>query len=151
MAKKSKIVKQKEIASNSKTPKHIEDPESFYDKIPVWSFKLLDNNYVKWGFVHIKDINTTIIDKLKHYEGMTWGEIIKATGGKKYGNNNHFENVSDLIPEAQSRWRDLKLEEFDRIFSLRLTGEQRLYGILIDGVYKIIWFDPSHNIYKLKK
>lgn len=111
----------------------------------------MDNNYVKWGFVHIKDINTTIIDKLKHYEGMTWGEIIKATGGKKYGNNNHFENVSDLMPEAQSRWRDLKLEEFDRIFSLRLTGEHRLYGILLDGVYNIVWFDHSHNIYKFKK
>ena len=35
MAKKNKVVKQKEIASNSKIPKHVEDPESFYDKVPI--------------------------------------------------------------------------------------------------------------------
>lgn len=151
MAKKNKVVKQKETASNSKNPKHIEDPESFYDRVPVWSFKLLDNNYDKWGFVHIDNINDTIIDKLKDYEGMTWGEIIKATGGKKYGNNNHYENISDLIPEAQSRWKELHLEEYDRIFSLRLTGLQRLYGILLNGVFKIVWFDPEHEIYKTHK
>ena len=151
MAKKNKVVKQKEIASNSKIPKHVEDPESFYDKVPVWSFKLLDNNYDKWGFIHVDNINETIINKLKDYEGMTWDEIIKETGGKKHGNNNHYENISDLIPEAQNRWKELHLEEYDRIFSLRLTGLQRLYGILLNGVFKIVWFDPKHEIYKTQK
>ena len=101
MAKKNKVVKQKEIASNSKIPKHVEDPESFYDKVPVWSFKLLDNNYDKWGFIHVDNINETIINKLKDYEGMTGDEIIKATGGKKHGNNNHYENISDLTRREQ--------------------------------------------------
>lgn len=147
----SKKIVQKEQVSGSKSPKNIEDPDSYYRKSPVWSFRLLDNNYMKWGFVHTKDINLTIISKLQEYEGMTWGEVIKATGGRSHGNNNHFENVSDLIPEARQRWKDLKLEEYDRVFSLRLTGEQRLYGILDNGTFKIIWFDQKHEIYQLSR
>lgn len=152
MAKNArKKVIQKEKVEGKKIPRNLEDPDSYYGKTPVWSFKRLDNGYGKWGFVHIDDLNTTIISKLKEYEGMTWGEIIKATGGRAHGNNNHFENVSDLIQEAQQRWRELKLEEYDRIFSLRLTGEQRLYGILDNGVLQIVWFDPKHEIYQVKR
>lgn len=147
MSKNGKIVKQKELTSKSKMTKCVEEPDSFYDHAPVWSFQMLDDDYHKWGMVHVDDMNDTIIHKLKSYEGMTWGEIIKATGGRKNGNNNHYENISDLIPEAQKRWKELHLEEYDRIFSLRLTNLQRLYGILYDEVFRIIWFDPIHEIY----
>lgn len=151
MRKKNKVVKQREDVSNSKTPKHTEDPESFYPKNPIWSFKYLDNGYDKWGFIHSTDLNREVISKMSDFERMTWGDIIKATGGRKHGNNNHYENVSELIPEAQKRWTELKLDEYDRVFSLRLTGECRLYGILLDGVFRVVWLDPKHEIYKVKK
>lgn len=150
MAKSKKVI-QKESVNGKKIPVAIEDPNSYYSKTPVWSFKNLDNGYKKWGFVHVEDLNATVISKLKDYEGMTWGDIMKASGGRSHGNNNHFENVSDLIPEAQQRWCELKLDEYDKVFSLRLTGEQRLYGILENGVLKIIWFDQMHEIYSVKK
>lgn len=150
MAKSKKVI-QKELVKGKKSPITIEDPYSYYRMTPVWSFKTLDDRYKKWGFVHVGNLNDTVISKLKDYEGMTWGEIIQASGGRSHGNNNHFENVSDLIPEAQQRWRDLKLDEYDRVFSLRLTSEQRLYGILENGVLKIVWFDQNHEIYSVKK
>lgn len=148
---KTKTVFQKESVNGKKLPRSIENPNSYYDKTPVWSFKKLDNGYKKWGFVHVEDLNTTIISKLRDYEGMTWAEIMSASGGRSHGNNNHFENISDLIPEAQQRWSELKLDEYDSIFSLRLAGEQRLYGILQNGVFKIVWFDQAHEIYSVKK
>lgn len=150
MPKVKKVI-QKEGVNGKKLPVAIEDPNSYYRMTPVWSFKNLDNGYKKWGFIHVKDINATIISKLRDYEGLTWGDIMKASGGRNHGNNCHFENVSDLIPEAQQRWSELKLDEYDRVFSLRLAGEQRLYGILENGVLKIIWFDPIHEIYAVKK
>lgn len=123
MAKtKEKIVTRKENVKGNKTPLNVENPDSYYGKTPAWSFRLLDNNYSKWGFVHVKDINETIISKLQAFEGMTWAEIIDASGGRAHGNNSHFENISNLIPEAQKRWRNLKLDTYDRVFSLRLTG-----------------------------
>lgn len=151
MAKSKKVVKQKETASNSKSPKAVEDPQSFYALHPTWSFKRLDNHYGKWGFIHTDDLYNAVIAKLKDYEGMTWAGILSAAGGRSHGNNNHYENVSDLIPEAQRRWRDLQLEEFDRVFSLRLTGEYRLYGILQGGIFQVVWFDQKHEIYQCQR
>lgn len=147
MAKKGqKKVKQKESVNTSKTPRHTENPEAFLDRNPIWSFKLVDNNYDKWGFIHCENIYNDIIIKLADYEGMTWDEILKATGGKKCGNNNHYEPVSSLTKEAQKRWIDLKLDQYDQIFSLRITGKKRLYGILNDRVFRIVWFDQKHEI-----
>ncbi len=151
MSKGKKTVKQKETASNSKQPKVVEDPQSFLDMHPVWSFKSLDNGYSKWGFAHTDALFNDVICKLKDNEGMTWGEIFSASGGRTYGTNSHYENVSELIPEAQKRWKDLRLEEYDRVFSLRLTNLHRLYGILEDGVFRIVWFDQKHEIYAVKK
>ena len=151
MAKGKKVVKQKEVVSNSKQPKIAVDPQSFLGKHPVWSFKSLDTGYDKWGFIHSSNLFEQVISKLKDNEGMTWNEIISASGGRSHGTNSHYENVSDLSPEAQKRWRALHLEEYDRIFSLRLTNLHRLYGILEDGVFRIVWFDQSHEIYPTKK
>lgn len=151
MAKGNKTVKQRETVSSSKQPKTIEDPQSFWGMHPVWSFKSLDNNYSKWGFIHTVSLFTDVIRKLKDNEGMTWGEIFRASGGKSQGTNSHYENVSDLIPEAQKRWAELRLEEYDRVFSLRLTSLHRLYGILEDGVFRIVWFDQEHEIYPVKR
>ena len=153
MAKKDKRVKCIESVNSSKTPKLVENPQSYLRKSPVWSFKIVDNGYTKWGLKHVEDINETIVEKLKSYEGMTWDEILKATGGKKTGNgnNSHYESISSLITEAQKRWSDLKLDEYDQVFSLRLTGAQRLYGLLQDGIFEIIWFDPIHEIYNSKR
>lgn len=150
MAKNKRVI-QNEKVSNKKKPFKVENPNSYYDMTPIWSFKYFDNDYNKWNFANVEDLNTMIISKLKHFEGMPWGDIIKANGGRNHGNNNHFENISDLIPEAQKRWRELKLDEYDSIFSLRLTGVQRLYGILTNGVFKIVWFDQKHEIYPMKK
>lgn len=151
MAKKHKLIKQTGMISAFKQARYVETPESFYDKSPVWSFKWLDNNYTKWGFVHVSELNSSVINKLKDYEGMTWDEIIKATGGRKRGNNNHYEKVSDLISEAVERWKTLKLEEYDQVFSLSLSGTERLYGILSDGIFRIVWYDKNHEIYPMKR
>lgn len=151
MTKRRKTVKQKEPVSHSKQPKAIENPNSFLGMHPVWSFKSLDNSYSKWGFPHANDLLNDVICKLRDNEGMTWGQIFSASGGRTHGTNSHYENVSDLILEAQKRWADLHLEEYDCVFSLRLTNLHRLYGILENGVFRIVWFDQNHEIYAVKK
>lgn len=152
MAKgKRKIAKSAIPIEPSKSPKHTENPESYYQQAPVWAFNLLDRNHPKWGLSNIDNLYSHIIEKLISYEGMTWDEIIKASGGRSHGNNNHFEDISSLSPAAQKRWRELNLEQYDRIFSLRLAGKHRLYGILLNGIFRIIWSDQCHEIYPLDK
>ena len=150
MAKSKKVIK-KEMVIGRKIPTTYENPNAYFQKKPTWSFQYLDNGYKKWGFIHANDINESIISKLKAFEGMTWGEIMQISGGRNRGTNSHFENISDLIPEAQKRWKELKLDEYDRIFSLRLAGTQRLYCILENGILKIVWHDPIHEIYSINR
>lgn len=37
-----------------------------------------------------------------------------------------------------------------QLFSLRLTARERLYGILNNGVFYVLWYDPCHEIYESK-
>ena len=148
---KKKKVKVSEKPKGIKEARNTENPESYYDKTPKWVFKDMDVDHEKWSLQKCNNIYPYIIEKMKDYEGMTWGEIMKATGGRRTGNNNHFENVDEFIKEAQERWIELKLEEYSEAFSLRLTGTHRLYGILEDGTFRVILYDEDHEIYKSTK
>lgn len=152
MAKKNKVVHQKESVTGSKYPKSIEDPEGYLKKHPVWAFNRCDKTHERWAIKQCKCIHEEIIDKLISYEGQTWAEIQAASGGKSVGNgtNSHFENISDFIKEAQKRATELHLD-VDQLFSLRLTGKTRLYGILDNGVFFIIWYDANHEIYPTRR
>lgn len=150
MAKKHP--KQHIMVEPRKKPTEKEDAKSYLQKKPVWSFKNLDIEHKKWG-LHTQQEFDEVIRKMKSFEGMSWSEIEKASGGKRSGNgnNNHFEKVSSLIKEAQQRLIELKLDDNDQLFSLRISGTGRLYGILQDGVFRMLWFDKNHEIYQCRK
>ena len=145
----------RKIHSNSsfsvkKTPINVESPDGYLKKHPVWAFHFCDTDHERWSINKEHRFTEDIFTKLISFEGMTWAEIQTASGGKASGTNNHFENICEMIPEAQKRAAELKLD-CDQLFSLRITGIKRLYGMLIDGVFNIIWFDPEHEIYPSKK
>lgn len=146
MGKNKKVVVQRESAHNVKLPKIIESPEGYLKKHPIWAFQRCDLEHPKWSIKNCDSFCMDILDKLISYEGQTWAEIISASGGKKNGGtNNHFENISELCREAQKRILDLHLD-IDQLFSLRLTGKQRLYGIVNSEVFTILWYDAEHEI-----
>ncbi len=53
--------------------------------------------------------------------------------------------------QPQKRWRELRPEAYDQGFSLRLSAKERLYGIVTDGVFQMIRFEPIHEIYDVRK
>ncbi|OQY48005.1 MAG: hypothetical protein DRR08_25815 [Candidatus Parabeggiatoa sp. nov. 2] len=127
--------------SQRKTTHRIISPPSDETEKPVWQFKRLDWDG-PWGW---RNIDTTkwqeIIDKLGDFESRTWADI-KSDG------NNHYINLYDKGAniEAKNRLKQLKLDDFkDLIFSLRLSGKERIYGILDGYILKILWWDPYHN------
>ena len=148
---KGKQVRQEGHVSAGKQPKTGKSADSYLSRPPLWSFAKMDCAYEKWGLNQTEDLFAEVIEKLRSFEGMTWMEIMQASGGRKCGTNHHFDNVSDLTPEAQRRWGNLGYEEFDQVFSLRLGGTRRLFGILLDGVFSVVWYDQEHEIYKMKK
>ncbi len=73
---------------------------------------------------------------------MMWSDILNR--------NNHEVYVSSISRAAQKRLAEIKLDDFDRLVSLRFSGKERLWGIKINNVFKLIWWDPNHEVYPSK-
>lgn len=146
-SKKKEIKIPHGINPRDKDPRVKSDPESNRRKKPAWNIGLIDPGG-PWCF---KQLNREqwwddIFLKLKNYETMTWQEIYDASGGRSHGNNNHEVPICDLSSAARRRLKGLKLDDISSLFSLRLTGQQRIWGILDGNVLKLLWFDPEHEI-----
>ena len=84
--------------------------------------------------------------KLADYESLTWREIRVAQADR-----NHLISIQKMSPEAQRRLRRI-LPDVDELFSLRLSGKGRIFGIIQErGVMLVIWWDPGHRVCPVKR
>jgi len=131
--------------SGEKQPKVGNEPDSYFLKNPVWKFSNCDREHDRWKISEDK-FDEDFIEKLISYERMTWGDIFQTYGGKTKGTNNHYVSVVDFCKEAQERVKNLKIDEYQEFFSLRLAGRSRLWGILMDGIFHVLWKDDLHEV-----
>jgi hypothetical protein len=139
---------------NGKNPKLVADPMQYNGEKPTWSFKRMSKENV-WIFTPKETIcisNETfdskcIIAKLAEYENLSWNDIKLQTHGKHRKSKHHFvhDNIDKLHVEARRRLNELEISE--NIFSLRLSGKERIYGILESKTLEILWYDQNHEIY----
>lgn len=117
---------------------------------PSWQFHKRDKDHPDWGWDQLPsdEFVTILTEHLCHFETMTWDEILKTSGGRTQGNNHHNIDVNQCIKEAQNRLIDLRLDDIDQLFSLRLTGKYRLWGVKEGSVLRFIWIDKEHTIYR---
>lgn len=104
----------------------------------------------EWGWGKIQDFSTLkdIHEKLKNFEQMKWGEIEKTANGRK---NNHCMDVCNLSTKAQQRLEELQLDDCEELFSFRLSGKKRVWGIRDQEKLNILWWDPEHTVYPVQK
>jgi hypothetical protein len=91
-----------------------------------------------WKRSSIFELLETVFPKLKHFESMTWGEMPKT--------GSHAIEVGSLCKEARDRLEELNLAEYDTLYSVRLQGEPRLFGIKDRAVLRLLWWDPNHEV-----
>ncbi len=129
---------------SNKIPRQSQQVESEQTN-PVWRFSLLDWEG-PWGW---RDIDAEkwqeIIDKLGHFEMRTWADI------KSDGNNHAVEIKNSPNPEALKRLAEIHQDDIEELFSLRLSGKERLWGILDGYILKILWWDPLHEVWPSTK
>lgn len=92
-----------------------------------------------------------ILPKLWGFDSMTWGEIMGASGGRAAGTNHHPVKVEDLSKAARDRLREIELDDVEELFSLRLDGRKRIYGIRDGRILELLWYDPDHTVYPIKR
>lgn len=120
----------------------VQEPVDFNKATPVWSFAALDlDGPFGWRSLVEPDDQVEVLNRLRALEKMTWHEI-KMEGKKR----NHSIRVADCSKEAQKRLRELELDDVDELFSLGVKGEPRIIGILDRTIFKILWWDPEHQV-----
>jgi hypothetical protein len=131
-----KIPKWKEAPSPSKIPKS-GPVESILGLHPAWRLSLLElDKPFGWHELDAGQMRY-VREKLSSFESMTWGEIL--------GKQNHRVAVDSICNDAQRRLIEIKQDDIDELVSLRLSGAERIWGIL-DNVVKVLWWDPNHEI-----
>lgn len=141
MAKKSKKPKARIEPSPKKQPKVAYNPTSYNHLRPSWRISKIEM-LGPYGWRNI-DAETLIYihGKLSNFESMTWNDILV-----KNKKNNHSIEIENLSPTAKTRLAEIQLEDIDELVSLRLSGKQRVWGILDQGVLNLLWWDPNHQV-----
>lgn len=145
-AKKKKVVIPKDIKGNKATSLGKANPDAFYDKYPVWSFSKCDLKHEKWGVLCEIGSLDNMIRYFNRLETMKWKEILLAKSGRTSNTRNHAIKVSAIINEAQKRLHELNLDDRDELYSIAISGTERVWGILEEGIFSIVWFDRNHEI-----
>lgn len=124
------------------------------DHHPLWRLQLLDLEYEgSWHWkVDAATIRTIIVDLMVEMERLTWSQVFnQIANSKSRGTAKHkFVPVESLVPEAQRRLAELRLDDWDELFRFRLGNMARLWGILVQEgdarIFYPIWWDPDHMV-----
>jgi hypothetical protein len=137
----------RESPDGGKNPKFGGVPENSHTQYPCWQLGRMDfGGPWSWHGISAKAAAIEIHSKLRNFESMTWAEILKAAGGRSNGNNSHNVPIENLDKSARDRLEELGQGDIDELFSLRLAGKERVWGIKIGSLVKILWYDPKHEV-----
>ncbi|MEP7220658.1 MAG: hypothetical protein ABI876_17160, partial [Bacteroidota bacterium] len=111
----------------SKQPKI--EPQSMQAQTPVWGLQLLDFDG-PWCWKKM-DSNKllNIVQKLRDFETMQWSSI--------EGKNSHAVSVQELCKDAQKRLEDIQQDDTEELFSLRLSGTERIWGVRLGRILRL--------------
>lgn len=110
---------------------------------PAWAFGIIDFDG-PWCCKRMEQRTLLeVVERLRHFESMTWGEI--------EGRQNHAIEVSSLVREARNRLVEIGQDDVDELFSLRINGPSRVWGIRVHHVLRLLWWDPNHAVCPVTK
>lgn len=123
------------------------DPASTETQTICWQAARMDMDHPLWGWSKLtpKTWFRQILPFLKSIEGLTWAQLKSASGGRSNGTNHHALEVEGCTNGARVRLAELRLDDYDEIFSLRLSNTVRIYGLRDGRALRIIWHDPYHG------
>jgi hypothetical protein len=82
----------------------------------------------------------TLREKLGDLEAQSFDQQVSHRGPFKTIPLAHLE-----LP-AQRRLTDLRLDDFDDLAEIHVEGEQRAWGLRMNNVIHLLWWDPGHTV-----
>lgn len=114
-------------------------PTSYHKLNPSWRIAKMEM-VDPFGWHQVDSAMLSYIrDRIIEFERRTWAEILGD-------HHNHPVEVGRLAPLAQERLQEMRQDDLEEMLSLRLSGKERIWGILDRGVCTLIWWDPEHQV-----
>lgn len=112
-------------------------------RTPLWAFRIIGvGGPWCWSALSGNDL-AQVLQRLKQLESMTWGEV--------EGGEHRFVDVAGCSKQARDRLQEWKHDDTPSLFSLRVTGRRRIYGIRDENVFSFLLWDPEHEVYPARK
>jgi hypothetical protein len=127
-----------------------ETPRSTAQEKPTFCFGHVDRNANNlWAFNPSGEHMIEIVEFIGQMGQSTWAQIeAMRTGGKDRHRKHHSYNVDSFASAAQADFHKAHLgERFGHdMFRFRLAGEKRLWGFRDHAVFRVVWWDPEHEV-----
>lgn len=131
----SKTPRIEHLPASSKIPRAAYIPND--SGCPQFQFELDMDGPFGWDHFKIKEL-PDLLAKLFELQRCSWQEL-KDKGS-------HLVAIEKLEAPAQKRLRELKRDDLDNLYSLRLTGKKRVWGVKNNNILRILWWDPEHQV-----
>lgn len=135
----NKLINKKAISKIPPSATQLRSPSIDYDKEnPVFSFRhVCSNNCLlsNWSSSEISQL----INKLKLFEQMSWGEVKTHRGINYKPIDNYVLTLPSSVP------KDSVIHEF------KVDDKKRLFGFRDGKTFCFIWFDRKHEVVPMNK
>ena len=147
MSKRQKRAKFSTPPLRGKAPQIAENVDFLATLTFKWrmSETYIDYDHEEWGWeqVEIRQFFQYLLPRLQDYETMTWNEITQRKSC-------HPLEVRKICPAAKRRLQEIH-PDIDTLHQIDMRQPCRLWGYRDRQILYIIWHDPNHSVYPLKK
>jgi hypothetical protein len=60
-------------------------------------------------------------------------------------------SVPDLVEKSGERLTEIRHDDLEELWSLRVSGKERIWAIRERSVFRVLWWDPEHHVYVVEK
>ena len=103
-----------------------------------WTTEKVDDGG-DWGFNRYNgcDALRNLVPLLKKRETAKWSELEKQ--------GSHPVACDRLIVSARQRLAEIDIE-VEELYSLRIDGRSRFWGVRENNLFRVLWFDQNHEV-----
>jgi hypothetical protein len=145
------------VKDRKKQPRIEEHPEGRKQARSVFEASVMDRKAAwrinrlqmvdPYGFHTLSSAEACYIQtKLAEFERKTWNEIFTI---EKHWN--HALSVSQFKCPKARKWMRENMPDQNELWTLRLSGAERIWGVFSEGVYLVVFWDPKHLIWETDK
>jgi hypothetical protein len=134
------------VPSQEKTPRTAAELPLYTDQKAAWrvsKIQLIE----PYGWHELSPFEVAKIkDRLSSFEKNTWKEIFVDQA-----RFHHRISADELKCSTARQWMKKNMPDQDYLWTLRVTGAERIWGILSQGAYQVLFWDPEHLIWEVPK